>query len=57
MQRVNLTVSDEAKEVLLKYQKMHQYNRQDDALDALLMEYEHMKEPHSECTSMGGFHD
>ena len=57
MQRVNLTVSDEAKEVLLKYQKMHQYNRQDDALDALLKEYERMSEPHSETSSIGGFHD
>jgi hypothetical protein len=38
MKRVNVMVSDEAKERLINYQKYHRLNTQDEALDTLLKE-------------------
>lgn len=38
MQRINVMVSDAAKEVLLAYQKEKGYPKLDDALNALLLE-------------------
>jgi len=37
MQRINVTVSDEAKDNLLAYQKRGKFARQDDALDEILL--------------------
>ena len=37
MQRINVTVSDEAKDALLDYQRRHRIKRQDDAMDEILM--------------------
>jgi hypothetical protein len=43
MKRVNVMVSDEAKEKLINYQKYHRLNTQDEALDKLLTETEVQK--------------
>jgi hypothetical protein len=40
MKRVNVMVSDEAKERLINFQKYHRLNTQDEALDKILMEME-----------------
>ena len=37
MQRINVTVSDEAKDNLLAYQRRHAIRRQDDAVDRILL--------------------
>jgi len=40
MKRVNVMVSDEAKEKLVNYQKYHRMNTQDEALDKILLAME-----------------
>jgi hypothetical protein len=40
MKRVNVMVSDEAKEKLINYQKYHRMNTQDEALDKILLAME-----------------
>jgi hypothetical protein len=40
MRRVNVMVSNEAKEKLKSYQRFHRINTQDEALDKLIMEVE-----------------
>ena len=40
MKRVNVMVSDEAKEKLVNYQKYHRMNTQDEALDKVLLAME-----------------
>jgi hypothetical protein len=40
MKRVNVMVSDEAKEKLINYQKYHRLNTQDEALDKILLAME-----------------
>jgi len=40
MQRINVTVSDEAKDNLLAYQRKHAMKKQDDAVDSILLELE-----------------
>jgi len=40
MKRVNVMVSDEAKEKLITYQKYHRMNTQDEALDKILLAME-----------------
>lgn len=40
MKRVNVMVSDEAKDKLINYQKYHRLNTQDEALDKILMDME-----------------
>ena len=40
MKRVNVMVSDDAKDKLINFQKYHRLNTQDEALDRILMEME-----------------
>ncbi len=40
MKRVNVMVSDEAKDKLIVFQKYHRANTQDEALDKILLEME-----------------
>ena len=39
--KINVTVSNEAKNVLIKYQEANGYNNLDSALDAMLLECRH----------------
>ena len=40
MKRVNVMISDEAKEKLISFQKYHRMNTQDEALDKILLDIE-----------------
>ena len=46
--KINVTVSDEAKNVLIRYQEALGYNNLDSALDAMLLEYR-FGDPVNEC--------
>jgi hypothetical protein len=40
MKRVNVMISDEAKDKLIAFQKYHRMNTQDEALDKILLDME-----------------
>ena len=39
MQRINVMISDESKAILVEFQEERKFGKQDDALDALIKEY------------------
>lgn len=48
MERINVMVSDEAKEVLRRYKREENYSNYDVALDALLLEFGELHEKKGE---------
>ena len=51
--KINVTVSDEAKNVLIRYQEALGYNNLDSALDAMLLEYRFGDPVNGETPKMG----